>query len=176
MIRRLPWFERVFPIGQPGHLLPVMIERLRGTPARVADRLANVPRGVLIARPGNSWSIQENVGHLLDLEPLGQQRVRDLVQGRAELSPADLTNRRTNEANHNAAQLDGLLAAFRQARAEFVAQLEAFPEEAMTHTAVHPRLKAPMNIVDLAFFAAEHDDYHLARISELLREALRAHP
>jgi hypothetical protein len=27
-----------------------------------------------------------------------------------------------------------------------------------------------MNLVDHAFFVAEHDDYHLARVSELLRE------
>jgi len=26
-----------------------------------------------------------------------------------------------------------------------------------------------MNLVDHAFFVAEHDDYHLARIAELLR-------
>jgi hypothetical protein len=26
-----------------------------------------------------------------------------------------------------------------------------------------------MRMVDLAFFDAEHDDYHLARISELIR-------
>jgi hypothetical protein len=29
-------------------------------------------------------------------------------------------------------------------------------------------MKTPMNVVDLAFFVAEHDDYHLAKISELL--------
>jgi hypothetical protein len=28
-----------------------------------------------------------------------------------------------------------------------------------------------MNVVDVAYFVSEHDDYHLARITELLREA-----
>ena len=69
MLRRLPWFERAFPTGLPAHLLPVVVERLRGTPARLADRLAGVPQGVLVRRAGDSWSIQENAGHLLDLEP-----------------------------------------------------------------------------------------------------------
>jgi hypothetical protein len=171
MISRLPWFERLFPAGLPAHLLPVIVERLRGTPARLADRLAGVPHQTLIRRDGDSWSIQENVGHLLDLEPLWGRRVRDLAQRRGELAAADLTNRRTHEANHNAAPLGRLLAAFRTARGELVRQLDAFPEDGMAFTAFHPRLKAPMNVVDLAYFVAEHDDYHLARISELLGNA-----
>ena len=75
MVDRLPWFERAFPTGLPAHLLPVIVERLRGTPARLADRLADEPHEVLTGRGEGSWSIQENVGHLLDLEPLWRQRV-----------------------------------------------------------------------------------------------------
>jgi hypothetical protein len=30
-------------------------------------------------------------------------------------------------------------------------------------------LKVKMRVLDLAFFIAEHDDHHLARISELIR-------
>ena len=33
---------------------------------------------------------------------------------------------------------------------------------------LHPRLKQPMRLVDHLFFAAEHDDHHLARMWELL--------
>lgn len=40
----------------------------------------------------------------------------------------------------------------------------------ITLTALHPRLRVPMNLVDHAFFVAEHDDYHLTRITELLAE------
>ena len=170
MLRRQPWFERTFPTGLPAHLLPVVAERLRGTPARLADRLAGVPHGVLVRRAGDSWSIQENAGHLLDLEPLWLRRVGDLAAGRPELAEADLTNRRTHEANHNAAPLGGLLTAFRAARGALVRAFETFPDEGMSFTALHPRLKAPMSVTDLAYFVAEHDDYHLARISELLRE------
>jgi uncharacterized damage-inducible protein DinB len=171
MVRRLPWFDRVFPAGLPAHLLPVIVERLRGTPARLADRLAGAPPPALVRREGDSWSVQENVGHLLDLEPLWHQRVGDLAERQGELAPADLSNRRTHEADHNAAALGNLLAAFRTARAALVRRLEAFPEDGIAFTALHPRLKAPMNVVDLAYFVAEHDDYHLARINELLRQA-----
>jgi hypothetical protein len=34
---------------------------------------------------------------------------------------------------------------------------------------LHPRLQQPLRIVDIAYFDAEHDDYHLGRIGELLR-------
>src|SRR5262249_13049488 len=171
MLRRLPWFERVFPTGLPAHLLPVIVERLRGTPARLADRLAGVPHEALIRHDPGSWSIQENVGHLLDLEPLWQQRVGELAHRRGGRAAADLTNRRTHEANHNAAPLGGLLTAFRAARGALVRQLETFPDDGLAFTALHPRLKVPMNVTDLAYFVAEHDDYHLARISELLGQA-----
>jgi uncharacterized damage-inducible protein DinB len=170
MITPQPWFQRVFPTGLPAHLLPVVAERLRGTPARLADHLAGVPHGALVRRCGESWSIQENVGHLLDLEPLWCQRLDDLAARRVELTEADLTNRRTHEANHNAAPLRMLLGDFRHARADLVRRLEAFGEAEAAVTALHPRLKAPMNVVDLACFVAEHDDYHLARITELLRQ------
>jgi uncharacterized damage-inducible protein DinB len=171
MVNRLPWFERGFLTGLPEHLLPVIVERLRGTPARLADRLAGVPDEVLTRRDKGSWSIQENVGHLLDLEPLWQQRAGDLARRRGELAEADLTNRRTHEANHNAVPLDRLLTAFRTARGALVRAFETFPEDGMSFTALHPRLKVPMNVTDLAYFVAEHDDYHLARISELLGPA-----
>jgi uncharacterized damage-inducible protein DinB len=169
MTTRQPWFQREFPTGLPAHLLPVVVERLRGTAARLADRLADVPPDALTRRSADTWSIQENVGHLLDLEPLWEQRVADLMARRPELTAADLENRRTREANHNAARLEVLLREFRQARAELVRRLEALPDETVSYAARHPRLNAPMNVVDLAFFVAEHDDYHLARISELLR-------
>jgi hypothetical protein len=51
-----------------------------------------------------------------------------------------------------------------------VRRLEAFSEGGAAVTALHPRLRVTMNVVDLAYFVSEHDDYHLARITELLRE------
>jgi hypothetical protein len=36
-------------------------------------------------------------------------------------------------------------------------------------TAVHPRLKISMRLVDLCYFVAVHDDHHLAVIRERLK-------
>jgi uncharacterized damage-inducible protein DinB len=163
------WFDRRFELGMPLTLLPGVVERLRGTPARLEERLRDVPAPELTRRVAGTWSIQENTGHLLDLEPLWLTRVQELVAGRTELTPADLANRRTHEADHNEAPLPHLLERFRRERGRLVEAIEGADEAAQARQALHPRLQAPMRLIDLAFFVAEHDDHHLARITELLR-------
>ena len=170
MIRKQPWFERQFPTGLRADLFPVILERLRGTPARLEERLRALPAAILTRRSDSTWSAQENAGHLLDLEPLWLARVEDLLARRPEMTPADLTNRRTHEANHNAAPLQTIFIGFREARSGLVGKLEAVDDATLTYTAPHPRLRVPMSLVDHTFFVAEHDDYHLARITELLAE------
>ena len=51
----------------------------------------------------------------------------------------------------------------------FVERLDAYDEAFVQRTALHPRLNVRIRILDLVFFIAEHDDHHLARISELIR-------
>ena len=50
---------------------------------------------------------------------------------------------------------------------EFVERLDSVKSSDVSAEALHPRLKQPMRIIDLCFFTAEHDDQHLARITEL---------
>lgn len=168
-MQKQPWFERKFPNGLPPVMLPLVVERLRGTPARLVERVGGLGAPVLTRKMGDTWSIQENVGHLLDLEPLWLQRADELLAKRPTLVAADLQNRRTHAAQHNTASLAALLDAFRTARGALVGRLESAGETAASHPAVHPRLGVLMNLVDHAFFVAEHDDYHLARVTELLQ-------
>ncbi|MCK4414213.1 MAG: hypothetical protein KAY32_11760 [Candidatus Eisenbacteria sp.] len=42
-------------------------------------------------------------------------------------------------------------------------------DQDIARTAIHPRLNQPMRVLDLMIFAAEHDDHHLVRITELLQ-------
>ena len=51
----------------------------------------------------------------------------------------------------------------------FVARLESFDEATFAIEGTHPRLKKPMRMVDHCFFVAEHDDHHLAAITDLRR-------
>jgi hypothetical protein len=49
--------------------------------------------------PLGPLSIQEQAGHLLDLESLGMGCLDDHEKGRKTLSAADMENRKTHEAN-----------------------------------------------------------------------------
>ncbi|HLL74691.1 MAG TPA: DinB family protein [Pyrinomonadaceae bacterium] len=170
MVNRGVWFEREFTLGLPVWMFPNVAERLRGTPARVEDMLRGVAAEILTRRDSERWSIQEHLGHLLDLGSLDAARVLDYTEGREVLAAADLKNTRTHEANHNARGFGELLAEFRAERGELVRRLEAFDDETIARTALHPRLKQPMSVTDWAYFVAEHDDHHLAAMTELLRK------
>lgn len=164
-----PWFQRKFAFDLPNSRLPNILERLRGSPARLEERVRVLPAPTLQARVNDKWSIQENVGHLCDLEPLWIRRAEQVLAGETELAVADLTNRPTDDAHHNDAPLDHILKHFRSLRARFVSILEGAAGPALERTARHPRLGKPMRLIDIAFFTAEHDDHHLARITELMK-------
>jgi hypothetical protein len=115
-------------------------------------------------------SIQEQAGHLLDLGTLDLGRLDDYAAGLEVLRPADLGNRKTHEANHNSNSIAAILASFRAERSEFVRRLDQFDDEFIERAALHPRLNMPMRVLDFAYFISEHDDHHLARITELIRK------
>lgn len=146
-----------------------MIERMRGTPPRLEDLVKGIDAKLLIKRDGDRWSIQENAGHLLNLESLVAGRLEEYIAGAPTLHAADMTNRKTHDANHNQVSIESILANFRQYRTALVARLDGFPPQMFGRVAHHPRLDKPMRLVDMLFFQAEHDDYHLARISERIR-------
>jgi len=165
----MKWFDRKFALGLPLWMFPNIVERLRGTPARVEELIGDLPNDTLTRRAQEAWSIQENVGHLLDVESLWLARAVEFVEGVEVLRPADLTNRKTHEAHHNEQAITALLDAFRMERRKLVEMLEQVDESFHEASALHPRLNQSMRAIDLAFFTAEHDDHHLARITELVR-------
>jgi len=166
MIERTEWIKRQFSFGLPLEMYPNVVERVRGTPARLEDLTRSLPAEMLTRRDGDKWSIQEQAGHLLDLEPLGMGRLDDFEAG---LRAADMTNHKTHEANHNTDTLANILAAFRRERMEFVKRLDSYDDAVVERTAWHPRLQVKIRVLDLVFFIAEHDNHHLARISEMKR-------
>jgi uncharacterized damage-inducible protein DinB len=166
---KMRWVDRHFTFNLPEDLFPVVVERLRGTPARIEDKVRALSPALLTRREGDAWSIQEHIGHLLDLDELHAGRLDDFLAGAPVLRAADMTNRKTVEASHNDRPLDDLLRAFRREREAFVARLDAWDEGLLAATALHPRLQQPMRVIDMAWFTAEHDDHHLARMTELGR-------
>ena len=166
-MNRTKWVEREFDFSLPVGVFPCVLERLRGTPARVEELVRELPPELLTERRGGKWSAQEHVGHLYDLDELHEGRLEDYARGLEVLRAADMTNRKTEEAGHNSARLEDLLARFRAARDSFVRRLESMTEEEVGRSALHPRLNKQMRVIDLALFVAEHDDHHLASIREL---------
>jgi uncharacterized damage-inducible protein DinB len=164
------WFERKFDFTFPVEQHPNLCVRLRGTPARLEEIARAADRDVLIRKPreGDKWSAQEHAGHLLDLEPLWMARVDDYLTEASQLTVADLTNRRTFEAQHNRRPIEEILSEFRSARSQLVSKVERIDPAIVARAIPHPRLKIPMRLVDHLYFVAEHDDHHLAHIWKLI--------
>jgi uncharacterized damage-inducible protein DinB len=173
MSKYLKWTDRTFQFSFPVEVYPEMIERVRGTPARLEDRVQSIAPEILIKRDGERWSIQENAGHLLDLESLFSQRLDEYLAGATELHAADMTNRKTYAADHNQVLMQTILTNFRSQRTALAQRLDNLDSQTFAAVAHHPRLNVPMRLVDMLFFQSEHDDFHLARISELIRQLLR---
>lgn len=169
MVTQAKWFDRKFDFNFPIGAFPCIMERLRGTPARLDELLKSLPGNILTAKLDNTWSIQEHVGHLFDLDELHEGRIDDFLSGAKVLRPADVDNKKTNEANHNGNSIENLLRQFRAGRERFVKRLDLLDEKQIALVAQHPRLKRSMRVADMAFFVAEHDDHHLARITELAK-------
>ncbi|MDO3626819.1 DinB family protein [Mucilaginibacter sp. BT774] len=168
-MKKVKWFERSFDFSKEQNIFPSIIERLKGTPARLEEKFKSIPAEILGTKIDNTWSIKENVGHLVDLEPLWQGRMEDIKNGEIEMRPTDLANRKTDEANHNARPIEKLLSDFRAIREQTISLIDNLDEETIFKSALHPRLKTPMRTMDLFLFVAEHDDHHLARITELIK-------
>jgi uncharacterized damage-inducible protein DinB len=169
IVSALPrWFDRKFEFTFPVEQFPNLCARLRGTPARLDELVRMSPREALIRKPNGKWSAQEHAGHLLDLEPLWMKRIEDFASGRDELTATDLSNRKTDEAQHNERSIEEILGAFRKERGKLLDRLQEIELSLASRAILHPRLKKPMRLVDHLYFAAEHDDHHLARMWELL--------
>ncbi len=166
---RLKWTDRKFTFNYPVELYPEMIERVRGASARLDEYLNSAPAEILTRRDDGRWSIQENAGHLFDLDELTLLRIDQYVAGVAVLNAADITNKATTAANYNSVPAAEINRLFRERRTEVVSKLESLDAEMFARSAVHPRLNISMRLVDFVFFEAEHDDYHFTRINELLK-------
>lgn len=165
---KLPWIQRRFSFDFPVETWPDVVERFRGTPARIEDKVRNLSPQTLTASDGG-WSIQENIGHLLDLEATFGGRIQDYLAGLPLLRAADITNKATHAANYNQRPLADLLLAFRTERESQAATLDTLTDADFARVSEHPRLKQKMRLIDAVTFVCLHDDYHLARMTELTR-------
>ena len=170
-MNQVRWFDRKFNFDSTQNIFPSIIQRLAGTPVRLRAMSENVAIETLEFKLDNSWSVKENIGHLIDLEPLWQGRLTDILEKKSVMRPADLDNNKTHQANHNTLTIEQLLNQFEEIRTITCEMLAKLTSDEIYMSSIHPRLQKPMRIIDLFLFAAEHDDHHLVSISELIKNS-----
>ena len=169
MIRQTPWIERSFNFNFPTTLFPVIFSRLEGTIFRLSQILKATDEEQC-SKNDTGWSVKQHIGHLADMEDLWWKRLQDFQNKKEILTAADMTNSKTEQANHNSKTLATLLSEFTIERQKILETIFYFDEQMLKQTALHPRLNTPMRVVDSLYFVAEHDDHHIAVISNLLRK------
>jgi uncharacterized damage-inducible protein DinB len=168
MVKLIKWFDRKFDFNFPVSLYSTIVARVAGTPARVEEIASLLNYEQLTKKINGEWSVQEHMGHLIILEELHLKRFEGYMQKAEKLTAADLTNRKTYESDYNNKDINEILKKFRKIRMNFVDKLDKVNEEVASRTALHPRLNQPMRLIDNVFFAAEHDDHHIAVIRRIL--------
>jgi len=169
MITQTPWIERKFDFNFPVGNFPVIIERLRGTIAQLQAMVKDIDEEKLNAKADGKWSVKEVIGHLYDVEELWNGRIDDFLSHKETLRAADMTNAKTTAANHNSKPTDELIEQFAQVRKKLIDRAKNFDDVTASITALHPRLKTPMRLIDSLFFIAEHDDHELTKIRRLIQ-------
>jgi uncharacterized damage-inducible protein DinB len=163
-MKRQPWTAHVFNLDiDPGWIYNILT-RVEDTELRLRHYCKELDDAHLSLQTNGAWSIKEHIGHLIDLEELHLNRLKEFADLKVVLTGADMSNAKTEAAAHNERAITDLLDEFSQTRKELAQAYKALPEQSLFHKAMHPRLKVLMRPVDLMYFIAEHDDHHLATI------------
>jgi hypothetical protein len=163
MMKLIPWFERNLKFGLPREMFPYYLERLEGTYVRMEAKVKDIPDELFSSRLNGKWSVKENMGHLAEVDNIACLRLDEIITGVPVMSPAVFEPR-----DYNPWPAQALLILFQKARQRNLQKYRSLSEENLLAASLHPRLKVPMTPVDLAWFDAEHDDHHLAKISEII--------
>ncbi|HVE60832.1 MAG TPA: DinB family protein, partial [Chitinophagaceae bacterium] len=157
MVPITPWVQRSFQFEFPIGLFPVIFSRLEGTGFRLHHLTSNANED-FCSSAQNGWSVKQHIGHLTDLEELWWKRLKDFEQNKPVLTAADMTNTKTQQANHNERSLHELLHEFNNERKKITEHIYSFDKAMLAKTSLHPRLNKPMRLIDSLYFVAEHDD------------------
>ena len=161
------WLEKQFDFDFPASKYTEFLQILRNSPEKIEALLENLSKEDLIHKDGDSWSIQENVGHFLTAEYLFLSRLDDYENDASVLQPARFEDNPTDKANFNEKSIQWILDQFREQRAVYISRLDALQPEDFEKAILHPRLNKPMRLCDMVYFHAQHDQHHLTRIAEL---------
>jgi len=159
----LPWFERKLQFGLPPEMLPFYLERLRGTPVRLHEKINLLPDEILSTPCLGKWSVKQTIGHLAEVDQIANKRIDEMVAGVHLLSPAVFEPK-----EYNSWTVEQVLNFFRSTRSANLAKYASLGPDQLIKSSLHQRLNTLMTPVDLAWFDAEHDDHHLVKINEII--------
>ncbi len=163
-----PWLYRRWAFDFPAELYPVVLERLAGLPTRCREISARITQDQAIWAPSDGWSIQRHFAHFVDLESLLHTRLDAYERGDPVLPPADMSNARTTQGDHDSCSIDEVLDQLDAQRERTLARLRAYPRDFFGRSAWHERLGIQKRVVDSCVFFADHDDHHLALVRMIL--------
>jgi len=167
-MERQKWFDKKFQFKLSQDNYDLILNRLKGNPDKIAQTVSSLNKNILTKKVDGHWSIQENVGHLIDLEELHDGRIDDFIAGKEILRPADLNNGKTDKANHNDKNINDLLIQLKIVRENFVNRMKNLDAKILSRSSIHPRLKQPMKPINMAQFVLEHDEHHIQTIIEII--------
>jgi hypothetical protein len=144
--------------------------KLKETPEKIAPLVSSLTTELLTKKINGGWSVQENIGQLIDLEELHSGRIDDFINGEKMLRAADMNNRKTEVANHNSKEINDRVEQLKKVREIFIKRLKHLDWETLSGSSIHPRLNQPMKPIDMAQFVLEHDEHHLQTIMELIEK------
>ena len=169
-MERTKWIDRKFTFDISPGWMSYILERLIGTEIRLYAITTSLMEEQLIFQQQNAWSIKQHIGHLNDLEELHDGRIDDFLARKQILRAADMKNEKTQKAGHNSKNLTDLMNDFKLLRNHFTNRLTHLDDDTQMLQSLHPRLKVMMRPVDMAFFTAEHDDFHIAMIRGIINQ------
>ena len=164
------WVEKKFEFSLSQDEYSSILSKLSETPDKIDELVFSLTPEVLKRKINDKWSIQEHIGHIIDLEELHNGRIDDFIKGTEKLRPADMTNKKTHKANHNDKKITELLQELRVTRKKFINRMEKLDDKISSHVSIHPRLNQPMRPIDMVQFVAEHDEHHINSIIELIED------
>lgn len=159
----LAWFDRKFTFGLSPEMLPFYLERLSGTMARIEFKVKGVDDKILSEKFNTKWCLKQHIGHLAEVDEIGNRRIDEMTSGAAVLSPAVFEPK-----DYSTWPIGKVLDYFDKTRAGNIKKYNNLTDDQLLKDSEHPRLKVKMTPVDLAWFDAEHDDHHLVAIQNIL--------
>lgn len=160
----IPWFERNLKFGFPVEMLPFFLERLSGTAIRIEAKVEGISNERLSKQWNGKWSVKQQIGHLAEVDEVANKRLDEIKNGVPVMSPAVFEPK-----DYSIWPIEKVISYFKITREASLKKFESLEESDLLKSSLHPRLKVQMTPVDLAWFDAEHDDHHLVKINEILK-------